>query len=531
VKPVTGDWIQEHVEWLYGFTLTDWQLEDQLLLSQGGVLTFMYPTDYGKSMQLEIDTVLTKIRDANSRDIIIKINDAAGRETSMELAMRLHKAAKRYPEVEPIITWRGELPHNVGPGFWIAGAEFMDGRNTNKSVRCYGLGSKDLQGKRGRTKIDDIITEAEARSEAHRDTVDARLDLVLRTLEAEGLERDGLWAMFGTPQYEGSPLERIPMALRDAGIQHKVVRRPVLNEDGTPLMPSRVTKSAVHQATMSKSAYAAAYKLKPYGSKRPTLEQIEVLVKHRGMPIPRSMAEFRYWLTEELTHRYNDRDRALRLMPDLEFYAGWDPATTGDSAQSMIAKLQRHVWLLRTNLGAGLDPFEQSHILGRYVDTFPDALIVLENNAEQKAFRDVHERERPQDTVLEHGTYRNKNHGPISIPSMMQEMIDGYFHVPWANEEESEEEFGEFLHEIKTYSLASHPHIIPAVWFGWYYSERAAGERDEKSAVPPGNVVIPLQPVRVPVLMPTMQLVLEQEEDELKKRSREAWGRVHESYR
>jgi hypothetical protein len=531
MKQVTGDWIQEHVEWLYGFTLTDWQLEDQLLLQQGGVYAFMYPTDFGKSMQLDIDTVLAKIRDPNSRDIIIKINDAAARETSAELAMKLRKAAKRYPEVEPMITWRGELPHNVGPGFWIAGADFLEGRNSNKSVRCYGLGSRDLQGKRGRTKIDDIITEAEARSEAHRATVDARLDLVLRTLEAEGLEKDGLWAMFGTPQYEGSPYERIPMQLRDAGIRHKVIRRSVLKEDGTPLMPSRVTKTAVHKATMSKSAYAATYDLKPYGSKRPTLEQVELLVKHRGMPIPRDWRDFREWLAAELELRYNSRDAALRLLPDLEYYVGWDPATTGDSAQAVFAKLQRHVWLLRTNLGAGLDPFEQSRIIGHYVDLFPDALVVLENNAEQKAFRDVHERERPQDTVLEHGTYRNKNHGPISIPSMMQEMIDGYFHVPWLDEEAAEAEFGEFVHEVKTYSLAAHPHILPAVWFGWYFSERSAGERDEKSAVPPGNVVIPLQPVRVPVLMPTMQLILEQEEDELKKRSKEAWGRVHESFR
>lgn len=531
MKPVTGDWIQEHVEWLYGFTLLDWQLADLMEIMQGGVYAVLYPTDHGKSMLIDIDTVLAKIRDPNSRDVIIKINDAAARETASELALKLHKAAKRYPEVEPMVTWRGGMPHNVGPGFWIAGAEFLEGRNSNKSIRCYGLGATDLQGKRGRTKIDDIITEAQARSEAHRATVDARLDLVLRTLEAEGLEEDGLWAMFGTPQYEGSPYERIPMQLRDAGIRHRVIRRPVLKEDGTPLMASRTIKAKVHEATMSKSAYAATYKLKPYGSKRPTLEQVEKLVKHRGFPIPRDWRDFREWLGRELELRYNSRDQALKLLADLEFYVGWDPATTGDSAQSVIAKLQRHVWLLRTTLSGGLDPFEQSRIIGHYVDLFPDSLVVLENNAEQKAFRDVHERERPQDTVLEHGTYRNKNHGPISIPSMMQEMIDGYFHVPWADEEASEQEFGEFIHETKTYSLASHPHLLPAVWFGWYYSERAAGERDEKSAVPPGTVIIPLRQPVVPVLMPTMQLVLEQEEDELKKRSKEAWSRVHESYR
>lgn len=533
---VSGDWVQEQVQWLYGFRLIDFQLEDMIKQLNGGVFAFLYPTDYGKSMSIEIGTVLDLIRDPTCRTGVIKINDDAARETAAELAMRLHKAAVKYPAVEPMISWRGELPHNVGKGFWVKGAlaTALEGRNTNRSVRCYGLGSRDLQGKRFRTRIDDIVTEQEARSQAHRDTIDARLDLVLRTLEAEGLEKNGLWAMFGTPQYEGSPYERIPMALRDAGIAHEVVRRPLYRPDGTPLMPSRVQKSEVHRATMSRSAFAAAYDLKPYGYKKPTLEQIETLIKHRGMPVPTSKAHFIEWLFDELSRRYSSVDKAKQLLTRLEFFVGWDPAESGDCAQSTIAKLDRHVWVLRSQLNGGITSFEQSTVIGRMVDDFPESIVVMENNATQKAFRDVHEFRRPDDMVIEHGTYRNKNHGPISMPSMVQSMVEGYFHVPWQDEEASELAFGDLIDEIKKYSVASHPHILPAIWFGWYYSEKSAGrtEADAANELPAG--VTPefvIQQPRMPVLMPITISALVEVEDELKKRSREAWSRVREPYR
>jgi hypothetical protein len=136
--------------------------------------------------------------------------------------------------------------------------------------------------------------------------------------------------------------------------------------------------------------------------------------------------------------------------------------------------------------------------------------------------------------VIEHGTYRNKNHGPISMPSMVQSMVEGYFHVPWQDEDESELAFNDLIDEIKKYSVASHPHILPAIWFGWYYSEKSAGrtEADAANELPAG--VTPkfvIQEPRMPVLMPITLAALVEVEDVLKQRSREAWSRVHESYR
>ncbi len=527
---VTGDWVQEHVEWLYGFRLYPAQLDDVMKFARGGIYALLAYTDYGKSMEIEIDTVLSLIRNANSREIVVKINDAAAKETSDELAMRLHKAAVRYPAVEPMIQWRNELPHNTGKGFWVRGAAFLDGRNTNRSVRCYGLGSRDLQGKRGRTKIDDIITEEEAHSEAKRAIVEARLDLVLRTLKDQGLDADApLWALCGTPQYEGSPYERIPAQLRDAGITHEVIRR---RPGDIPLSPSREQKIAIHKATMSPTAFKATYELDPIHSKRPTLEQVDRLIKHRGMPIPGNQREFTEWLAWELELYYNSRERALSLLPELQFFAGWDPATTGASAQAGYAKLQRHTWVYRAHLAVGLDAFDQANVVSRIVDDFPSSYVVIEKNAQQKAFRDVYEQMRPEDIVLEHGTYSNKEHGPISIPGMVQEMIDGYFHIPWQDEAESEAVFADLVHEIKTYALTSHPHIIPAIWFGWYWANKAVGVPDPDKVLPPGpSPEIPVVPPVMPVLMPITLASLREEEDTMRERSRQAWATTHESFR
>lgn len=527
---VSGDWVQEHVQWLWGFRLLDFQLEDVLETLNGGIYAIMYPTDYGKSMEIDIDTVLSLIRNTNSREIIIKINKSAADETASELAIKLQKASTRYPGVEPMVQWRDGLPHGIGKGFWVKGANFLGaGRNSNKSVRCYGLGSNDLQGKRGRTKIDDIETEEHAQSEAHRDRLEKRIDSVLRTLEADGIDRDGLWAMYGTPQHSHSVYHQITSKLAETGVRFKEIRREAINADGTPLMPSRAAKMAIHEKTMSKSAFAATYKLKPFHSKRPSFDQIETLMKRRDMPIPRHQREFVDWLAADLFNHYRDATKVAVMLAELEFFAGWDPATTGECAQAVIAKLKKHTWLLRSNLGIGVETHDQALFVGSYVDLFPDAWVVLENNAEQKAFKDVFEQLRPLDTIVDHGTYKNKNHGAISIPTMVNEMTEGYFHIPWADEDASEAEFGDFMHEIKNYSLTSHPHIIPAIWFGWYWSNKHNGIEEENSEqLPPGTPeMVSIVPPMVPKLMPVTLAALAAEENPRLSRSREAWGRRH----
>lgn len=522
--------MQEHVEELWGFRLFPWQLEDLVKLLNGGVYALMYATDHGKSMLIEIETVLNLILDADARNIIIKINDAAARECAEEIARKLEKASKRYPQVKPVLQWRNDIPHGIGSGFWVEGANFLDGRNINRSVRCYGLGSRDLQGKRGRTKVDDVETEEEARSEAMRTRLEARLDSVLRTLEAETVTQNGLWAVFGTPQHDHSVYHKLPAKLASTGIPHEIIKRPAILPDGSYLMPSRAAKIEVHRATMSKQAFASAYELRPLEAKRPTPEQIETLIKHRGMRIPRNQAEMREFVVDELARMGIEPRQQLDLLAELEYFVDWDPATTGEWAGCAIARLQRHTWLLRSFKSAGADVYDQvAHIHG-YVELFPDAEIVLEKNAEQKAFKDVYEQVYPDETVELHGTFSNKNHGNISIPAMMAEMREGYFHIPWADELESEEEFGDFIDEVSTWSMTAHPHIIPAVWFGWHRSKQWEQEPRDGTEIPAGLPEV-VQVIQQRPMMPVTLRALADAEPELKRRSSEAWSRRHVAVR
>ena len=507
---------------MWGFRLFPWQLEDVLALLQGGVYALMYATDHGKSMEIEIVAVLALILNSDQRVIVIKINDAAAQECAEEIARRLEKAADRYPEVKPRVAWRSEIPHGITKGFWVEGADFLGTRNINRSVRCYGLGSSDLQGKRGLTMIDDIETEKEANSAALRTRLEARLDSVLRTLSAD----IGLWALFGTPQHEGSVYHQVPSKLAGSGIPHRIIRRPAILPDGSYLMPSRGIKVEVHRQTMSKAAFAAAYELKPLAAKRPTPEQIEALVKHRGMHIPANAAEFKDWLSYELQRMGLEPRFQIELLSQIEYYIGWDPATTGEWAAGVIARLQRHTWGLRAHKSAGADVYDQVQHIHGYAQQFPEAEIVLEKNATQKAFKDVYEQVYPDEFVTMHGTFSNKEHGLISIPAMVAEMREGFFHIPWQNEEDSQEEFGDLLHEVNSWSMTAHPHIIPAYWFGWHRSNM--GEVDSAQLELPAQTSPPDIKVFVPKpTMPIMLQALRQKEDTLRQRSKDAWSRTH----
>jgi hypothetical protein len=516
--------VQEHVEWLWGFRLFPWQLEDVLKTLGGGVYALMYATDHGKSMEIEIDTVLDLIRNPNSRNGIIKINDSAAMECAEEIARKLEKASVRYPEVKPMVQWRNEQPHGISKGFWVAGADHQ-GRNINRSVRCYGLGSRDLQGKRFRTKVDDIETEQEAMSAAMRTRLEARLDSVLRTLEADAIDEMGLWAVYGTPQHDNSVYHTLPSKLSSTGVKHEIIRRPAILPDGTYLMPSRAAKIEVHRATMSKAAFAAAYDLRPLAAKRPTPEQIETLVKHRGFPIPANEKDFREWLWIELSHFIQDRQVIVNMMADLSLYIGWDPATTGEWASGVIAKLQRHTYALRAFKSAGADTYDQVAHIHAYVEDFPSAEIVLEKNAEQRAFKDVYEQVYPDEMVYEHGTFGNKEHGNISIPAMVAEMREGFFHIPWQDDEDSEVEFGDVMAEVNSWSMTAHPHIIPAYWFCWHRHNKY-GMAESDTQLPAGTPETVQIIVPRPVMPLTLQ-TLQRAQPVLRQRSADAWARRH----
>ena len=509
--------------WLWGFKLTPWQLEDLLKILSGGVYALMYATDHGKSMLIEIAVVLSMIRDCDTRFIVIKINDSASRECAEEICRKLERASAMYPNVKPLVQWRGDQPHGIGTGFWVAGANFIDGRNINRSVRCYGLGSRDLQGKRGRTLIDDIETEEEARSAAMRTRLEARLDSVLRTLEADKIDQQGLWAVFGTPQHDNSVYHNLPSKLASTGVKHEIIKRPAFLPDGTYLMPSRAAKVEIHRATMSKAAFAAAYELKPLEAKRPSPEQIDTLIKHRGMHIPSNAADFKEWLGDELTKMNLEPRMQSNLMAELEFYIGWDPATTGEWASGVIARLQRHTWGLRAHKSAGADVYDQVAHIHAYTLDFPEATIVLEKNAEQKAFKDVYEQVYPDEFVETHGTFGNKEHGNISIPAMVAEMREGFFHLPWMDDEDSQVEFGDLIAEINSWSMTAHPHIIPAYWFCWHLSNKYGGA--ETGPELPAGTPETVQVIQQRPLMPIALGALRDAEPMLRQRSREAWAR------
>src|ERR1700730_6099346 len=120
----------------------------------------MYPTDYGKSTMIEIVVVLGLILDHNRRFIVVKINDAAAQETSGEICSKLQRAADvlKLAEIRPLVAWRNGNPFGISNGFWVGGSDRAVGlgRNSNRSVHVYALGSRDLQGKRGPTLVDDV---------------------------------------------------------------------------------------------------------------------------------------------------------------------------------------------------------------------------------------------------------------------------------------------------------------------------------------------------------------------------------------
>lgn len=195
---LSRQWISDMVEAIWQIRLEPFQLDDLEKLVGGGIYTLMYPTDHGKSMLLEMAAVLRLAVNPNRRILVVKINDGAAKETVREICRRLliaswlvddegflvvagvfdggvfrptagaHKR-RLYPGLEPLgVRWlSGGDPYGIADGFDVAGIE-RTYRNSNRSVRCYGLGARDLQGKRGDTLIDDIEREEEARSDAYR---------------------------------------------------------------------------------------------------------------------------------------------------------------------------------------------------------------------------------------------------------------------------------------------------------------------------------------------------------------------------
>lgn len=518
--------MRDTVELIWGFRLQWFQIEDLMKLLQGGIYSVMYPTDYGKSTLIEMTVVLGLLLDHDARFIVVKINEQAARECAEELARKCALAAEVTHEqsLKPLITWRGEQPFGVGGGFWVKGANHA-GRNTNRSVHCYALGSRDLQGKRGRTLIDDIETQEEANSLAMRLQLEKRISAVMRTLEDKP---DALWAVLGTPYHETSIHFDLVTKLRGLGVRYDEIRREPRLPDGSALWPDRVAKMEIHRRVMSKTEFAAAYELRPVSQRRFTVAEINAL-KRTWMEVPRNEDQFRRdlfaWLIASKPERRDlsewQREVATRLLA-LEFYIGWDPATTGDWACGVLAILGRQTYCLRSHLGVG-DVWEQSLRVKTLFEAFPSSSVIIEKNAQQKAFRDVFEKACPAAPVFGHGTYSNKEAPGIGLTAFAASIRDGNFHIPWGNEERAEDEFTDLLLELEQYGPTAHPHILAALWFCWYFSHKHEIEKPLRKVLEQGGSQ---EITRHKVLRPTPN-VLTLRTTEMSQRSRSAWRRRH----
>jgi hypothetical protein len=527
VEPVSRQWIVETVEAIWGFRLQHFQLLDLEKLLGGGVYSVMYPTDYGKSSLIEMAIVLGLLRDSDSRWIVIKINESAASEVSDELARKCQLAAEvcERPDLKPLVSWRNGAPWGHGRGFWVVGADHT-GRNLNRSVHCYALGSRDLQGKRGRTLIDDVETQEEAASPAMRLQLQKRLSAVMRTLENRP---DALWAIFGTPYHETSIYFDFVTRLRGLGVRYEEIRREPIQADGSPLWEDRLRKMEMHRRIMTRTEFAAAYELRPVSSRRFVAGDLE-RIKDHNLSVPRNEEDFRRQLSAFLQAQrpeYKDRlqwerEVAARLV-GLELYVGWDPATTGDWANVVTAMLGRQTYLLRAQLAVN-DVWEQSVRIKQLWESFPSASVIIEKNAQQKAFKDVFEKVCPAAPIFGHGTYANKQDThPIGLAAFAAEIREGNFHLCWGEEVTAEQEYSDFTLELEQYGPTSHPHILVAAWFTWYWSHQHEIEKPVKKAQ---DVSGPPGVERYRVLQGSGRTSSFRDEG-MRKRSSEAWRRRH----
>lgn len=526
---------------IWNITLLPWQRDDLFKFVQGGIFSYSIPTDHGKSMLLEMAACARLTANPDRRVIVVKINDSAAREVTAEMARRMFQisqlrehGAPKYFGTEPMLRWtrgrEGIDPWGVGNGFDIAGRDYSE-RNVNMSFKGYALGSRDLQGKRGDTLVDDIERQEEADSEAYRKQLRVRVEAVLRTLESR---LDALWLIVGTPFHADSVYNYVTRSLEGINRQFEKIHRPYVSSDGTKLWPERSEKVEVHRKTMSKTAFAAAYELVPLQSRSLTASEIEEKVRDKALPYIFNQKQLWDLLVERgRSHCPPWRDMPSwhveieqRLHQGLMFYIGWDPATVGDWAIVVIACWGEETYLLRCKLGMG-DTWEQIMVVRDCFTSFPTAQIMVENNGQQKAFRDLMQ----QDDVLRyanvvgHGTTGpRKNDDQVGLPAMVDRIQEGYFQTPWMDSLKAEREFSDFEDELLIYGPTSHPHILPAIWFGWRWHrlhvqmtgvQRKVAEREliRKTA----SVQIHTAPLPGKIVSPRSQW--------LRERTKEAWRR------
>lgn len=535
--------LDSFVNEVWGINLLPWQLQDLFKFVNGGIYSYSIPTDHGKSMLLEMAAAARLTADPNRRCIIVKINDTAAREVVTELARRMyqiselrHHGAPAYPGTKPMLRWNkgpgraGIDPWGIGLGFDIEGRDYAE-RNVNRSVKGYALGSRDIQGKRGDTYIDDIERQEEANSEAYRAQLKVRVDAVLRTIESR---IDTIWMMVGTPFHADSVYSYITRKLQGISRPYEHIHRPFKNPDGTYLWAERAEKVELHRKTMTKTAFAAAYELSPIKTRSLTEGEIEEKLRDYHMPFFHNQREVWDWLVE----RGRSHCPPWRTMPDwtfeieqrlkegLMFYVSWDPATVGDWAIVVIACWGDETLVLRCRVATG-DTWEQVLTVRDYFLAFPEAQIMWESNAQQKAFADLLRADDilSQANIVGVGTTGpRKKDDEVGLPAMVDKIHEGWFKAPWLDPERADPEFNDFEEELTHYSETSHPHALPAIWFAWRWHRLHVQNTTIRRKIAAKEVERRTEKVKI--LTPQLPAKLGPPHSaQLRQRTREAWKR------
>lgn len=493
---------------LEGGSTIPYLLDDLMLLLNGGIFSIAYPTDHGKSTLADCDTVISLILwPEETLNIYIKAAVETAEAAAQGAAFKLTRAAEYFPYARPLCRWDVQtgMPQ-VKRGYFIEGCRLRQLGERNRSVYPAGIGSRSVQGMRGRAHLDDLEDENTLKSEAKEDTLRKQVNNSVRNLQVETQEgRIQLWAIFGTPQGANSVMNVVDADLASRAIQFHVIRRPRVIQDGPfkgqLLFPRTDTKRLMQEGIMDRTAYNIAWELKLPGEGRYDGEAAERNILDRGLPLLKNQNDLQEFLYHRIIQdgqrhvgfNYSDAGHLAReahrmVTEELAVYVGWDPAPVGTYGLVLEAMLPKTRWVLRICIDTGGSD-EQAEKILEWQYLFPDLSVVVERDGQQDAFIDLLRLMDPGCMIVPHMTHGyNKNTGHTALKNMMREMLKpNVWHFPYVPEDYCEEYLGPILREVRRWGPTAHPHGLMAVWFPWYYDKGSRMEPDEERKRPDDN--------------------------------------------
>lgn len=540
IRRFTYQEMVDFVHEVWRIHLLPWQADDLYKFVGGGIFSYSLPTDHGKSMLLEMAAVIRNAEDPDRRFILVKINDDAAKEVCIEICRRLEfistelrqNGAPLYPGSQPQVTWRGGTPWGVSKGFDVVGRDFRS-RNINPSIRSASVGSRDIQGKRGDTAVDDVERLEEAESEAYRRQLKTHIEGIFRTLEDKP---DALWLIVGTPFHGDSIYDYVTRRLDGLDVEHERIVRPLKNEDGSFLWEERARKSEIHRKLMGKTAYAAAYELRPVTGEPLTKEQVRDLVRDPSLPRIENQRQLvqvlRAWAMQTPVPDAFSYQRSidLSLERELALYVCWDPATSGDWACGTVAIWGEDIFVLRGQVSVG-DTWDQLLAVEDCYLPFPSSELVVETNGQQKAFKELAEQNPglSKTQIHVHGTGSNKHDHRVGLPALIATVKQGFLHCSWADPAWAELEYDDLEEELISYGATSHPHLLMAIWFAWRRHRKLFAREGARRKMENQRVL--RETGRVKIEIPRPQVTLPGPGAALRASTRAAWHRRHTSQR